>query len=275
MILHEFFVYSDLIIQSVYMVQISINYPFLFSSIPSIPSLISTILSDFIDVNDLITSTIALFVIIDPIGIIPLFISLTRNKSKKERKTVTSNAIITTGILLLVFAIAGTQILTIFGITISSFMIAGGILLFIVAIELMTRGEWTYSIPRSIRMNKNESTNISDMSDSTSQDTKSNYQGESGVVPLAFPLLAGPGAITAVIISYQANGLVTSIVSIAIVLGITYVIFNIADLINKVLGQRGSMIVTRVFAVIVAAIAIQYIIQGVEGTVTSFMQVES
>jgi hypothetical protein len=110
MILHEFFVYSDLIIQSVYMVQISINYPFLFSSIPSIPSLISTILSDFIDVNDLITSTIALFVIIDPIGIIPLFISLTRNKSKKERKTVTSNAIITTGILLLVFAIAGTHL---------------------------------------------------------------------------------------------------------------------------------------------------------------------
>ena len=273
--IHEFFVCSDLIIQSAYAVQIYLSHFFLFHSfISSIPPILSAIL-DSIDVNNLITSTIALFVVIDPIGVIPLFISLTRNISKKERKTFSSNAIITTGILLLVFAVAGTQILTIFGITISSFMIAGGILLFIVAIELMTRGEWTYSIPRRIRMNKNESTNISDMSDSTSQDTKSNYQGESGVVPLAFPLLAGPGAITAVIISYQANGLVTSIVSIAIVLGITYVIFNIADLINKVLGQRGSMIVTRVFAVIVAAIAIQYIIQGVEGTVTSFMQVES
>src|ERR671911_418715 len=269
--LHEFLVCSDLIIISAYTVQIYLSNFFLFpSSISSIPPIIPTILA-FIDVNDLVTSTIALFVIIDPIGVIPLFVSLTRNISKKERKTVTSNAIITTGILLLVFAIAGTQILTIFGITISSFMIAGGILLFIVAIELMTRGEWTYSIPRSIRMNKNESTNIPD---SISQDTKG-FQGESGVVPLAFPLLAGPGAITAVIISYQANGLVTSIVSIAIVLGITYVIFNIADLINKVLGQRGSMIVTRVFAVIVAAIAIQYIIQGVEGTITSFMQVES
>ena len=275
MILHEFLVYSDLIIQSAYMVQISLNYPFLFSSISSIPSLVSTILSDFIDVNNLITSTIALFVVIDPIGIIPLFISLTRNKSKKERKTVTSNAIITTGILLLVFAIAGTQILTIFGITISSFMIAGGILLFIVAIELMTKGEWTFSIPRGIRMDKNKSTNISDMYDSTSQDTKRNFQGESGVVPLAFPLLAGPGAITAVIISYQANGLITSILSIAIVLGITYVIFSLADLINKVLGQRGSMIVTRVFAVIVAAIAIQYIIQGLGETLTDLGQVES
>src|ERR687891_2318863 len=210
--IHEFFVCSDLIIQSAYAVQIYLSHFFLFhSSISSIPPIVSAIL-DAIDVNDLITSTIALFVVIDPIGVIPLFVSLTRNISKKEGKTVTSNAIITTGILLLVFAIAGTQILTIFGITISSFMIAGGILLFIVAIELMTRGEWTYSIPRRIRMNKNESTNISDMSDNTSQDTKSNYQGESGVVPLAFPLLAGPGAITAVIISYQANGLGSSII---------------------------------------------------------------
>jgi multiple antibiotic resistance protein len=106
--------------------------------------------------------------------------------------------------------------------------------------------------------------------DSTSQDSKSGFQGESGVVPLAFPLLAGPGAITAVIISYQANGIVTSILSIAIVLIVTYIIFRIADSINKVLGQRGSMIVTRVFAVIVAAIAIQYIIQGIGETITNF-----
>jgi multiple antibiotic resistance protein len=153
-------------------------------------------------------------------------------------------------------------------------MIAGGILLFIVAIELMTRGEWTFSIPRGTKMSKNEKnepTNISETSDGISQDAKSNFQGESGIVPLAFPLLAGPGAITAVIISYQANGLITSIISIAIVLGVIYTIFRIADSINKVLGQRGSMIVTRIFAVIVAAIAVQYIIQGVGETITNFM----
>jgi multiple antibiotic resistance protein len=226
------------------------------SSVSSIPSIIHNALS-FINVNDLMTSTIALFVVIDPIGVIPLFISLTNNISKKEQKTITSNAIITTGILLLVFAIAGTQILNIFGITISSFMIAGGILLFIVAIELLTRGELTFSVPRNIRVSKQDA-------------SSSSFQGESGVVPLAFPLLAGPGAITAVIISYQANGLVTSILSIAIVLSLTYVIFRTADSINKILGQRGSMIVTRVFAVIVAAIAIQYIIEGVGETITSF-----
>jgi multiple antibiotic resistance protein len=225
------------------------------SSVSYIPSIIDNIMSH-INLNDLVTSTIALFVVIDPIGVIPLFISLTNSISKRERKTVTSNAIITTGILLLVFAIAGTQILNIFGITISSFMIAGGILLFIVAIELLTRGVLAFSVPRNIRANK--------------EDGSDSFQGESGVVPLAFPLLAGPGALTAVIISYQANGIVTSILSIAIVLGLTYVIFRTADSINKVLGQRGSMIVTRVFAVIVAAIAIQYIIEGIGETITSF-----
>lgn len=266
--LHEFLVCSDLIMIFAYTVQIYLSHFFLsLSSISSIQPIVSTIL-DFIDINDLIISTIALFVVIDPIGVIPLFVSLTRNMSKKERKTVTSNAILTTGILLFIFAVAGTQILTIFGITISSFMIAGGILLFIVAIELMTRGEWTFSIPSSTMLSKNKS---KDVIKSSSQDAKNNFQGESGVVPLAFPLLAGPGAITAVIISYQTNGLVTSILSIAIVLFVTYIIFRIANMINNVLGQRGSMIVTRVFAIIVAAIAIQYIIQGIGETITNFI----
>ncbi len=266
--LHEFLVCSDLIMIFVYTVQIYLSHFFLpLSSISSIQPIVSTIF-DVIDINDLITSTIALFVVIDPIGVIPLFVSLTRNMSKKERKTLTSNAILTTGILLFIFAVAGTQILTIFGITISSFMIAGGILLFIVAIELMTRGEWTFSIPSSTRLRQNKS---KDVIKGSSQDAKNNFQGESGVVPLAFPLLAGPGAITAVIISYQTNGLVTSILSIAIVLFVTYIIFRIADMINKVLGQRGSMIVTRVFAIIVAAIAIQYIIQGIGETITNFI----
>lgn len=93
-----------------------------------------------INVQDLLTSTIALFVVMDPIGVIPLYVSLTRNISNHERKIVSYNTVITTGILLLVFAIAGTTIMSVFGVTISSFMIAGGILLFIVAVELLTRG---------------------------------------------------------------------------------------------------------------------------------------
>ena len=189
---------------------------------------------------DTLKSTIALFVVIDPIGTVPLFIALTEKMGKEERKAVSKTAIITSGVLLVVFAVAGTQILTIFGITIFSFMIAGGILLFIVAIELLTHGIWRFG------------------------SSGGSATGESGVVPLAFPLLAGPGAITSVIISFQTAGLIVTILSIAIVIGITYAILQSINPIYRLLGRRGSMIITRVFAVFIAAIAVQYIIEGVK-----------
>jgi multiple antibiotic resistance protein len=155
---------------------------------------------------------------------------------KEERKAVSKTAIITSGIVLVVFAFAGTGILRLFGITIFSFMIAGGVLLFIVAIELLTHGVWRFG--------------------------GSTLPGESGIVPLAFPLLAGPGAITSVIISFQASGLIVTILSVAIVIGITYIILLAIDPIYKILGRRGSVIVTRVFAVFIAAIAVQFIVEG-------------
>jgi multiple antibiotic resistance protein len=185
--------------------------------------------------GDIIKYTIALFVVIDPIGTVPLFIALTENMQKRERKAVSKIAIITAGVLLIVFAVAGTQILSIFGITISSFLIAGGVLLFIVSIELLTYGAWRFG---------------------------GTVPGESGVVPLAFPLLAGPGAITSVIISFQAAGLIVTILSIAIVISVTYIILLLVNPIYRILGRRGSIIITRVFAVLVAAIAVQYIVEG-------------
>ena len=133
--------------------------------------------ADFIE--NLIRSTIALFVVIDPLGNVPLFIAITEKMEKNERRAVSKIAIITAAALLTIFAITGSEILAIFGITIYSFMVAGGILLFIVSIEVLTHGAWRFG------------------------GGTGRQAGESGVVPLAFPLLAGPGAITAVMISFQ------------------------------------------------------------------------
>lgn len=191
-------------------------------------------MADFI--ADLVRSTVALFVVIDPIGIVPVFIALTQKMERVGRASVTKTTIITAAGLLFVFAVAGTQLLSIFGITLASFMVAGGVLLFIVAIELLTYGGWRFG--------------------------RAGAQDESGVVPLAFPLLAGPGAITAVMISFQTAGLVVTATSIMIVIGITYVILRYVHRIYRVLGRRGSIIVTRVFAVLVAAIAVQFIVDG-------------
>jgi multiple antibiotic resistance protein len=188
--------------------------------------------------GNLIKSTIALFVVIDPIGSVPLFMVLTEKMDKNERTTVSKIAIVTAAALLTIFAVAGSQILTIFGITIYSFMVAGGVLLFIVSIELLTHGVWRFGVGTGREV------------------------GESGVVPLAFPLLAGPGAITSVMISFQTGGLIVTMLSISVVIVITYIILRLVNPIYRILGRRGSMIFTRIFAVLIAAIAVQYIVQG-------------
>jgi multiple antibiotic resistance protein len=116
-------------------------------------------------------------------------------------------------------------------------MIAGGVLLFIISIEFLTYGEWRYGV--------------------------SSISGDSGIVPLAFPLLAGPGAITIVIISLQTYGWIVSIISVVFVVLVTYLVSVLENPILKILGRRGSLITTRVFAIFLAAIAVQYVVEGI------------
>ncbi|MDE1816643.1 MAG: MarC family protein [Thaumarchaeota archaeon] len=145
--------------------------------------------------------------------------------------------IVTVAILLFVFAFVGNAIFSIFGISMFSFMIAGGVLLFIVAIELLTHGEWKFG--------------------------SQSLEDESGIVSLAFPLLAGPGALALAILTFEKYGALVTVLSITIVLGITYAVLRLVGPIYRLLGKRGSMIITRIFAIIVAAFAVQFIIDGI------------
>ncbi len=190
--------------------------------------------------NNVLTSTIQLLAVVEPFGIIPILINLTKKMEKETSKALSKTAAVTSAILLMIFAIAGTQILSAFGITVSSFMVAGGALLFIVSLEIMRHGE--------LRNIENE------------------LQG-TGVVPIAFPLIAGPGAITSVIISQQKDGPIVTLLSIIIVIGITYLVLRSLNPIYRILGNRGSEIISRIFAVILAAIAIQYIVEGLRNII--------
>ena len=88
-----------------------------------------------------------------------------------------------------------------------------------------------------------------------------------GIIPIAFPLIAGPGAITSVIISQQKDGLIVTLLSIIIVIGITYVVLRSINPIYRILGYRGSEVISRIFAVILTAIAIQYIVEGLRNII--------
>lgn len=205
------------------------------------PDTLSSLSGLFFIPNDFTTkilaSTIQLLAVVEPFGIIPILISMTRKMETQTRKAMSKTAAVTSAILLMIFGIAGIEILSIFGITINSFMVAGGTLLFIVSLEIMRHGELR-NIEKELR--------------------------GTGIIPIAFPLIAGPGAITAVIISHQNYGILITILSIIIVIIITYIILRSINPIYRILGDRGSEVISRIFAVILAAIAIQYIVEGLK-----------
>ncbi|MEM2111982.1 MAG: MarC family protein [Candidatus Bathyarchaeia archaeon] len=185
----------------------------------------------------LIRAIISLFIIVDPFGNIPIFISLTENMNKGQMKKVFNIATLIGVILLLAFAFAGQQIFNYFAISLQSFMIAGGILLLIIAVRILIVGGWEERAvsPESV-----------------------------GAVPIAVPLLVGPGAITTTIFNLQTFGIIVTIISVLIVFVIVWLILRFIEPIYSVLGKTGSLVIARVMALLIAAIAIQYILEGVK-----------
>ena len=187
---------------------------------------------------DLIKATISLFIIVDPLGNLPILVSLTENMDREERKRTFQVAVATGIILLLFFALLGEQILIIFRISMQSFMIAGGILLLLIAMRMLLTGSW----------NGGE----------TSQQSV-------GVVPIAIPLLVGPGAITTTILNIRLFGVAVTVASVLIVFSIVWLTLRFIDQIHRLLGRSGSLIISRVMALIIAAIAVEYILEGIYG----------
>ncbi|MEM0313160.1 MAG: MarC family protein [Candidatus Bathyarchaeia archaeon] len=184
---------------------------------------------------DLAKAAITLFIIVDPLGNIPIFIGLTKGMPREARRKAFRTAVVTGFILLILFALMGQQILAFFGISLYSFMIAGGILLLIISIQILVRGGWEESsTPESV-----------------------------GVVPIGFPLLVGPGAITTTILSLQTSGAVVAVASVLIVFITVQVILMLIDPIYKFLGDSGTLVISKLMALLTAAIAIQYILSGV------------
>jgi multiple antibiotic resistance protein len=185
---------------------------------------------------ELAKAVITLFIIVDPLGNIPIFISLTKGMAKEDRQKAFRTAIFTGFILLISFALVGQQIFMLFGISLYSFMIAGGILLLIISIRILVRGEWE--------------------EDSTTPESI-------GVVPIGFPLLVGPGAITTTILNLQASGVIVTTIAVLIVFVVVQIILRLIDPIYRFLGSSGSLVISRLMALLIAAIAIQYILDGV------------
>jgi multiple antibiotic resistance protein len=185
---------------------------------------------------NLAKAILALFIIVDPFGNIPLFMNLTEKMPKEQRRKVFNTATLVGFILLLAFAFAGQEIFSVFGVSIFSFEVAGGILLLIIAIKILISGS------------------LLEMSES---------HESIGAVPIAMPLLVGPGAITTTIFNLQTYGVVVTALSVFAVLTLTWVILRYVSSVYRFLGKTGSLVIARVMALLIAAIAIQYVLFGV------------
>ncbi|MDO5606614.1 MAG: MarC family protein [Paracoccus sp. (in: a-proteobacteria)] len=195
----------------------------------------------------LITAFVTLFVVIDPIGLAPLFIALTRGMSDAQRRRIGWRATFIAAILLTLFGIAGENILSAIGISLPAFRIAGGILLFLTALDML--------FERRTERREGQS---------------ANHDDDPSVFPLATPLLAGPGALaTMILLVGDGQGtthmLVIHLVMFA-VLGLNMVLFLLAGPLSKALGRTGTMVITRLFGMLLAALSVQFIIDGLRGT---------
>jgi multiple antibiotic resistance protein len=184
---------------------------------------------------NLAKAVIVLFIVVDPFGSMPIFMSLTEKMTGNQKRKVFNTAILVGFILLLVFAVTGQEIFKIFGISIYSFEIAGGVLLLIMSIRILVSG--------GLRENVDSPESL-------------------GAVPIAIPLLVGPGAITTTIFNLQMYDIAVAVLSVLIVLLLTWVVLRFMDNLYCFLGKTGALVIARVMALLIAAIAIQYILEG-------------
>ncbi|GLQ39213.1 UPF0056 inner membrane protein [Rhizobium albus] len=199
---------------------------------------------------DLLLNALAtIIVLIDPPGLAPIFLGLTNGMNRAQRFQVALRGCIIAAVLLSLFAVTGSAILSLLGITLGAFRIAGGLLLFWIAFEMIFEK----------RQERHETT----AERAITQDHISNI----AVFPLAIPLVAGPGAISAIILlSGSFQGPIERAELVGVILICVLILFGtlvVAERLDRFLGATGRMILTRLLGVILAALAVQFVIDGV------------
>lgn len=196
----------------------------------------------------LITAFATLFVVIDPPGLIPMFIALTPGMTADRRRVIGLRACIIAIVILTLFGLLGEAVLGFIGISMSAFRIAGGILLFLTALDMLferrtQRREGQAAVP----------------------------DHDPSVFPIAIPLIAGPGAIATMILLVGESGggwqgiLTVHLVMIFVVF-MAFLLFLIAGPLEHALGRTGTVVITRLLGMLLAALSVQFVIDGIIGT---------
>ncbi|MGB3634764.1 MAG: MarC family protein [Rubrobacteraceae bacterium] len=196
---------------------------------------------------------VTLLVVVDPLGLAPIFAALTRGNSAQRKKEMAIKGTVLGAGILLIFALFGNALLNALGIEIAAFRIAGGALLFLTALDMIFASS-SGMRSRTVREQEEES-----------------YEDDISVFPLAIPLIAGPGAITSILLYTGDRGPVEilSVLSVlAIVLLLVLVSLLLAPRIMALFGETGANVLSRVLGVLLAALAVQFVLDGLRSSLS-------
>lgn len=200
-----------------------------------------------IDTAYMITAFVTLFVVIDPIALTPIFLALTPGMDAPARARIALRAVLVAGLLLALFAFFGKAVLGFIGISMPAFRVAGGILLFLTAMDML------FERRTKRREDSSETPEIIE-------------QDDPSVFPIAIPLVAGPGAIASVILLVGekpgGEGLVMVLGIVAVILAIMYIFLRLSSAMERALGKVAINVITRVLGMLLAALSVQFVLDG-------------
>ena len=201
-----------------------------------------------------VNSFLLLFVTIDPLGVAPVFAALSAQLDAASRRRMATRAVLLSAVLLVMFGLLGDVLLSSLGIGLPAFRIAGGSLLFLLAIDMV------FARQSGLR------------STTRGEFHEAEHKQDISVFPLAFPLLAGPGALTTVLlmsVGHRSEPVVLGVVmgALALVLLLTWLALLLAGPLLRLLGETGANVIGRLLGLLLAALAVQFIVDGVTAVV--------
>src|SRR5215212_686692 len=199
-------------------------------------------------------SFVTLLVVIDPLGLSPIFAALTRGYPEKRKREAAIRGTVLGAAILFLFTLAGNVLLEALGISIPAFRIAGGILLFFLALDMI------FASPTGLR------------SRTIREQEEISYEHDVSVFPLAIPLIAGPGAITTVLLytgGRDLAGIAGFVLVLLVVMLLTLLSLLLAPRIMRLFGETGANVLTRVLGVLLAALAVQFVFDGIQSSLAN------
>ena len=206
--------------------------------------------------DELIKFFVVLLVVVEPLSLLPILAGLTEGTGEAHRRRMSIKAVTIAAIVSFVFALCGGAVLRILGISIDAFRIGGGILLFLLAIEMV------FARPSGAR------------STTPGEEAECQHKADISVFPLAFPLIAGPGTLAVILLAFGAvpagsTQFFAQLVVIALVLAITLALMLMTGPVMRVIGVTGGAVLGRLLGVLLAALASQFVIDGVRGSLAA------